>query len=114
MVTPPGHTALFKSFRRHYCTPLICIAAVRIAAVMFAQQPIFPLCLALCLCGDSESELCTTAVLVHGHQSIYCSCDGDCDGAASAVRDGPFGNGADLLCRTRVERSSHFGPHHTT
>ena len=35
----------------------------------------------------------TPWVLVHGHQSIYCSCDGDCDGAATAVRDGPFGNG---------------------
>jgi hypothetical protein len=36
----------------------------------------------------------TPWVLVHGHQSIYCSCDGDCscDGGATAVRDGPFGN----------------------
>lgn len=35
----------------------------------------------------------TPWVIVHGHQSMYCSCDGDCDQAASNVRDGPFGNG---------------------
>ena len=28
-------------------------------------------------------------VVVHGHRSIYCSCDGDCDGAATLVRSGP-------------------------
>jgi hypothetical protein len=27
-------------------------------------------------------------IVVHGHRSIYCSCDGDCDGAAETVRDG--------------------------
>ena len=25
---------------------------------------------------------------MHGHRSIYCSCDGDCDGAANTVKDG--------------------------
>lgn len=35
----------------------------------------------------------TPWVIVHGHQSMYCSCDGDCDAAASHVRDGPYGNG---------------------
>ena len=27
-------------------------------------------------------------IVVHGHRSIYCSCDGDCDGSATTVRDG--------------------------
>ena len=27
-------------------------------------------------------------VVVHGHRSLYCSCDGDCDGAATTVRNG--------------------------
>ena len=27
-------------------------------------------------------------VVVHGHRSIYCSCDGDCDGSATTVREG--------------------------
>ena len=35
----------------------------------------------------------TPWVIAHGHQSMYCSCDGDCDGAATNVRDGPYGNG---------------------
>ncbi len=35
----------------------------------------------------------TPWVIVYGHRSIYCSCDGDCDGAATAVRLGPKGNG---------------------
>ena len=28
---------------------------------------------------------------MHGHRSIYCSCDGDCDGAATTVREGTHG-----------------------
>merc|ERR1712045_815523 len=28
-------------------------------------------------------------IVVHGHRSMYCSCDGDCDGASDTVRDGP-------------------------
>ena len=32
-------------------------------------------------------------VVVHGHRSIYCSCDGDCDSSATTLRDGPYGNG---------------------
>lgn len=27
-------------------------------------------------------------IIVHGHRSIYCSCDGDCDGPASTVKVG--------------------------
>ena len=27
-------------------------------------------------------------IVVHGHRSIYCSCDGDCDGSATTVREG--------------------------
>jgi hypothetical protein len=27
-------------------------------------------------------------IVVHGHRSIYCSCDGDCDGPANVVKDG--------------------------
>ena len=27
-------------------------------------------------------------IAVHGHRSIYCSCDGDCDGSATTVRNG--------------------------
>ena len=30
----------------------------------------------------------TPWIVVYGHRSIYCSCDGDCDGAASTLRDG--------------------------
>jgi hypothetical protein len=30
-------------------------------------------------------------IVVHGHRSIYCSCDGDCDKAATTVRDGAQG-----------------------
>jgi len=29
--------------------------------------------------------------VVHGHRSIYCSCDGDCDAGALIIRDGPWG-----------------------
>lgn len=35
----------------------------------------------------------TPWVIVYGHRSIYCSCDGDCDGAATTVRLGPKGDG---------------------
>ena len=31
-------------------------------------------------------------VVVHGHRSVYCSCDGDCDESAQDLRDGPFFN----------------------
>ena len=27
-------------------------------------------------------------IVVHGHRPLYCSCDGDCDYAATTVRDG--------------------------
>jgi hypothetical protein len=30
-------------------------------------------------------------IVVHGHRSIYCSCDSDCDAAALLIRDGPYG-----------------------
>ena len=30
-------------------------------------------------------------ISVQAHRSIYCSCDGDCDGAATLLRDGPDG-----------------------
>jgi hypothetical protein len=30
-------------------------------------------------------------IVVHGHRSIYCSCDGDCDASALIVRDGILG-----------------------
>ena len=30
-------------------------------------------------------------LIVFGHRSIYCSCDGDCDGAATTVREGAYG-----------------------
>jgi len=35
----------------------------------------------------------TPWVIVFGHRSIYCSCDTDCDSAATAVRLGPKGDG---------------------
>ena len=35
----------------------------------------------------------TPWVVVYGHRSIYCSCDTDCDGAATTVRLGPKGDG---------------------
>lgn len=35
----------------------------------------------------------TPWVVVYGHRSIYCSCDGDCDSAATTVRLGPKGDG---------------------
>ena len=31
-------------------------------------------------------------IVVHGHESLYCSCDEDCDATAAAIRAGPFGN----------------------
>jgi len=37
----------------------------------------------------------TPWVIVYGHRSIYCSCDTDCDAAATTVRLGPKGDGAD-------------------
>ena len=39
----------------------------------------------------SVSRERTPWVIVYGHRSIYCSCDGDCDSAATTVRDGPQG-----------------------
>lgn len=33
----------------------------------------------------------TPWVIVYGHRSIYCSCDSDCDSAATTVREGPYG-----------------------
>lgn len=30
-------------------------------------------------------------IVVHGHRSIYCSCDKDCDAGAALLRDGPLG-----------------------
>jgi acid phosphatase type 7 len=33
----------------------------------------------------------TPWVIVYGHRSIYCSCDSDCDGDATAVREGQYG-----------------------
>jgi hypothetical protein len=36
----------------------------------------------------------TPWVIVYGHRSIYCSCDTDCDAAATTVRLGPKGDGA--------------------
>jgi hypothetical protein len=44
----------------------------------------------------------TPWVIVYGHRSIYCSCDSDCDGDATAVRDGPWGMEA-LLNKYRVD-----------
>jgi hypothetical protein len=35
----------------------------------------------------------TPWVVVYGHRSVYCSCDTDCDAAATAVRLGPKGDG---------------------
>ena len=32
-------------------------------------------------------------IIVYGHRSIYCSCDTDCDSAATTVRLGPKGDG---------------------
>jgi hypothetical protein len=38
-------------------------------------------------------------IVVNGHRPLYCSCDGDCDGAATTVRDGPGGkHGLETLC----------------
>jgi hypothetical protein len=39
----------------------------------------------------SVDRAVTPWVVVYGHRSIYCSCDGDCDSAATTVRDGPYG-----------------------
>ena len=36
----------------------------------------------------------TPWVVVYGHRSVYCSCDTDCDAAATTVRLGPKGDGA--------------------
>jgi acid phosphatase type 7 len=44
----------------------------------------------------------TPWIFVYGHRSIYCSCDSDCDDAATAVRDGPYGMEA-LLNKYGVE-----------
>lgn len=33
----------------------------------------------------------TPWVVVYGHRSIYCSCDSDCDAAATTVREGTSG-----------------------
>ena len=33
----------------------------------------------------------TPWLIVFGHRSIYCSCDGDCDAAATTVREGAYG-----------------------
>lgn len=33
-------------------------------------------------------------IVVHGHRSIYCSCDGDCDSSATIIRDGININGS--------------------
>jgi hypothetical protein len=33
----------------------------------------------------------TPWLVVFGHRSIYCSCDSDCDGAATTVREGAYG-----------------------
>lgn len=44
----------------------------------------------------------TPWVVVFGHRSIYCSCDGDCDGAATTVREGPYGMEA-LLNKYQVD-----------
>ena len=30
-------------------------------------------------------------IVVHGHRSVYCSCDGDCDIAAATIRSGSYG-----------------------
>jgi len=32
-------------------------------------------------------------IVVNGHRSMYCSCDGDCDGEAAQQRLGPWSNG---------------------
>eukprot|EP01060_Flectonema_neradi_P015431 TRINITY_DN22020_c0_g1_i1.p1 TRINITY_DN22020_c0_g1~~TRINITY_DN22020_c0_g1_i1.p1 ORF type:complete len:577 (+),score=70.65 TRINITY_DN22020_c0_g1_i1:139-1869(+) len=46
-------------------------------------------------------------IIVHGHRSVYCSCDGDCDSNAEQIRDGPFKNGTygleDLFFRHGVD-----------
>lgn len=44
----------------------------------------------------------TPWIVVAGHRSIYCSCDGDCDGAATTVREGSAGMEA-LLYRYGVD-----------
>jgi hypothetical protein len=53
-------------------------------------------------------------IVVHGHRSIYCSCDGDCDGSATTVREGSascggleelfFGMGVDFFINGHGER----------
>jgi hypothetical protein len=44
----------------------------------------------------------TPWVIVYGHRSIYCSCDGDCDGAATTVREGKQGMEA-ILNKHKVD-----------
>ena len=57
-------------------------------------------------------------IIVHGHRPLYCSCDGDCDGAATAVRTGVerlfFEYGVDLyICGHEhdYERMYDIAPH---
>eukprot|EP01062_Namystynia_karyoxenos_P021148 TRINITY_DN1801_c0_g2_i1.p1 TRINITY_DN1801_c0_g2~~TRINITY_DN1801_c0_g2_i1.p1 ORF type:complete len:548 (+),score=150.62 TRINITY_DN1801_c0_g2_i1:105-1748(+) len=38
------------------------------------------------LAAANRNRDATPWIVVHGHRSIYCSCDGDCDGAAEKVR----------------------------
>lgn len=42
---------------------------------------------------EAVNRSVTPWVVVYGHRSIYCSCDSDCDGDASVVRNGPKGDG---------------------
>ena len=46
-------------------------------------------------------------IVAHGHRSVYCSCDGDCDSNSEQIRDGPFKNGTygleDLFFRHGVD-----------
>jgi len=40
---------------------------------------------------SSVDRTVTPWVIVYGHKSLYCSCDGDCDGDSDRVRDGQYG-----------------------
>lgn len=51
---------------------------------------------------SSVDRSATPWVVVYGHRSIYCSCDSDCDAAATAVRDGPYGLEA-LMMQYKVD-----------
>lgn len=46
-------------------------------------------------------------IVVHGHRSVYCSCDGDCDTSAQVLQKGPYLNGTygieDLLFKYGVD-----------